>query len=237
MLGYGDQEANQWPILVRIFTASYPARVAELAFVGYVDIMMNLASKKVFKIVAVSAISVFSISACASNNVSEATSSQSADGMMGNESALSAADIMFLQMMIPHHEQAIEMSKLATTNTKNPDVLDLAARIEAAQQPEIDLMKKWLAAAGQSDMPGHSMGDNGMMNESDMAALASAKDSGFDALYLTGMIAHHNGAIAMAGSVSDSLNPEVKTLVTNIITSQTAEIAEMTNLLAEALAL
>jgi uncharacterized protein (DUF305 family) len=229
------------PILVRIFTASYPARVAELAFVGYVEIMMNLASKKVFKIVAVSAISVFSISACASNNVSEATSSQSADGMMGNESSLSDSEIMFLQMMIPHHEQAIEMSKLAATNTNNSDVLDLAARIEATQQPEIDLMKKLLADAGQSDMPGHSMGhgmsDDGMMNESEMAALATAKDQGFDALYLTGMIAHHNGAIAMAGSVSDSLNPEVKTLVTNIITSQTTEIAEMTNLLAEALAL
>ncbi len=143
--------------------------------------------------------------------------------------------------MIPHHEQAIEMSKLAATNTNNSDVLDLAARIEATQQPEIDLMKKLLADAGQSDMPGHSMGhgmsDDGMMNESEMAALATAKDQGFDALYLTGMIAHHNGAIAMAGSVSDSLNPEVKTLVTNIITSQTTEIAEMTNLLAEALAL
>ncbi|NBO35012.1 MAG: DUF305 domain-containing protein [Actinobacteria bacterium] len=194
---------------------------------GYLEIMINLASKNVFKFIAVSAIAVVSLSACASDNVSGATSSQSADGMMGNESALSAADIMFLQMMIPHHEQAIEMSKLAATNTKNPDVLDLAARIEAAQQPEIDLMKKWLAAAGQSDMPGHSMGDNGMMNESDMAALASAKDSGFDRLYLVGMIAHHNGAIAMAGTVSDSLNPEVKTLVNNIISSQTAEIAEM----------
>jgi uncharacterized protein (DUF305 family) len=234
------REENYWPILVRIFTVTKPTRVAGSEYFGYVEIMSNLATRKVFKIVAVSAISVFSISACASNNVSGPTSSQSADGMMGNgmnDSALSAADIMFLQMMIPHHEQAIEMSKLAATNTKNPDVLDLAARIEAAQQPEIDLMKKLLADAGQSDMPGHSMGDNGMMSESDMAALAGAKDSGFDALYLTGMIAHHNGAIAMAGSVSDSLNPEVKTLVTNIITSQTAEIAEMTDLLAEALAL
>lgn len=203
--------------------------------------MRNLASNKVFNIIAVSAISVLSLSACMSNNVSGPTSSQSADGMMGNESSLSASEIMFLQMMIPHHEQAIEMSKLATANTNNSDVLDLAARIEAAQQPEIDLMKKLLADAGQSDMPGHSMGhgmsDDGMMNESEMAALATAKDQGFDALYLTGMIAHHNGAIAMAGAVSDSTNPEVKTLVTNIITSQTAEIAEITNLLAEALAL
>jgi len=209
--------------------------------VGYFEIMSNLANKKFFRIVAVCAITTISLSACGSNNMSGPTSSQSSDDMMGDASTLSAADIMFLQMMIPHHEQAIEMSKLAVTNTKNPDVLDLAARIEAAQQPEIDLMKKWLADAGQSDMPGHSMGhgmsDDGMMNESDMAALASAKDSGFDALYLTGMIAHHNGAIAMAGAVSDSSNPGVKTLVNNIVTSQTAEITEMNKLLADALAL
>ena len=193
--------------------------------------MSHLANKKFFRIVAVCAIATISLSACASNNMSGPTSSQSVDGMMGNESSLSAADIMFLQMMIPHHEQAIEMSKLAVTNTKNPDVLDLAAQIEAAQQPEIDLMKKLLSDAGQSDMPGHSMGhgmsDDGMLNESDMASLATAKDSGFDRLYLIGMIAHHDGAIAMAGAVSDSLNPDVKTLVNNIISSQTAEIAEM----------
>lgn len=198
---------------------------------GYFEIMSNLANKKFFRIVAVCAIATISLSACASNNMSGPTSSQSVDGMMGNESSLSAADIMFLQMMIPHHEQAIEMSKLAVTNTKNPDVLDLAAQIEAAQQPEIDLMKKLLSDAGQSDMPGHSMGhgmsDDGMLNESDMASLATAKDSGFDRLYLIGMIAHHDGAIAMAGAVSDSLNSDVKTLVNNIISSQTAEIAEM----------
>jgi uncharacterized protein (DUF305 family) len=148
---------------------------------------------------------------------------------------------MFLQMMIPHHEQAIEMSKLAISNTKNPEVQNLAARIEAAQQPEIDLMKKLLSDAGQSEMPGHGMShgmdDDGMMSESDMSALASAKNSAFDARYLTGMIAHHDGAIAMAGKVSDSSNSDVKTLVSNIISSQTAEIIEMNKLLPEALAL
>ena len=147
---------------------------------------------------------------------------------------LSGDDIMFLQMMIPHHEQAIEMSKLAATNTTNPAVLDLAARIEAAQQPEIELMQKLLSDAGQSSMPGHSMGDNGMMNESDMAVLSATKDTEFDVLYLTGMVAHHNGAITMAREVSESSNSDVKTLANNIITSQATEIAEMTKLLAAA---
>jgi uncharacterized protein (DUF305 family) len=198
--------------------------------------MSNLASNKVFSIITISTLAIASLSACASNNVSAPTSSQSVDSMM--ESSLSDADTMFLQMMIPHHEQAIEMSQLAATNTKNPDVLDLAARIEAAQQPEIDLMKKLLSDAGQSVMPGHSMShgmsDDGMMDEVDMAALAVAKDLEFDALYLTGMIGHHNGAISMASEVSDSSNSDVKTLVSDIVSSQTAEIAEMTKLLTAA---
>ena len=213
---------------------------------GYIEIMSKTVSKKSFRIVTVSAIAVVALSACGSSNMSGPTSSQSMDGMMGNdvmgnESSLSANDIMFLQMMIPHHEQAIEMSKLAAENTRSAGVIDLANRIEAAQQPEIDLMKKLLSDAGQSEMPGHGMShgtsDVGMLSESDMIALASAKEQGFDALYLTGMIAHHNGAIAMAGEVSNSSNSDVKELVSKIISSQTAEIMEMNKLLAEALAL
>jgi len=197
--------------------------------------MKQITKKMSFRIVALGAVAAMSLSACTVNNNAAPANSQSADGamgngMMGNESSLSAADIMFLQMMIPHHEQAIDMSKLAITNTKNAEVLDLAARIEAAQQPEIDLMKKLLSDAGQAEMPGHSMGDNGMMTEANMAALAAAKDNSFDLLYLTGMIGHHNGAISMASAVSDSPNSDVKTLATNIVNSQTAEIAEMMKL-------
>ena len=126
------------------------------------------------------------------------------------------------------------MSKLAATNTKNSGVLDLAARIEAAQQPEIELMKKLLSDSGQPLMSDHGMGDNGMMKDGDMVALAAAKDSEFDVLYLTGMMAHHEGAITMANGVSDSSNNDVNTLANNIISSQTAEITEMPKLLAAA---
>jgi len=182
-------------------------------------------------------VSIASLSACATSNSSAPESSSTTAGMMGgtgstSESSLSAADIMFLQMMIPHHEQAIEMSKLAAANTSNPEVLDLAARIEAAQQPEINLMKKLLTDAGQPMMSDHMMGDSGMMSNEDMSALASAKNQEFDVLYLSGMIDHHDGAIAMADGVSESANAEVNGLANSIITSQTAEIEEMTKLLA-----
>lgn len=198
---------------------------------------MKLTSQPKSLVAFVAAATALTLSACTINNNAAPAPSSSASGMMnggmmGNEAALSAADIMFLQMMIPHHEQAIEMSKLAVTNTKNTDLLALAARIEAAQQPEIDLMKKLLTDAGQPLLSDHGMGDNGMMGDNDMAMLKAAKDTEFDAMYLSGMINHHNGAITMVGGVSDSTNPDVKTLANNIVSSQTAEIAEMTKLLA-----
>ena len=182
-------------------------------------------------------VATLGLSACASSNDATSDSSMGSGGMMGTDTAnevgdLSQADVMFLQMMIPHHEQAVEMSTLAETNSTNPEVLALAARIKAAQGPEIELMSKLLTDAGQAMMMDHSMGDNGMMGMDDMSALAAATGQDFDVLFLTGMIAHHEGTIDMTNPVADSENMEVKTLAENIITSQTAEIAEMTKLLA-----
>ncbi|CAB4332802.1 MAG: DUF305 domain-containing protein [Actinobacteria bacterium] len=193
----------------------------------------HLSSKKLFVVASISV--ALSLSACTSNNTANPASSMSAPmtngGMTDKETSLSAADVMFLQMMIPHHEQTVEMSMLAISNTENEDVLSLAARIEAAQQPEIELMQKWLTDAGQPLTADHGMGDSGMMTLNDMSALESAKDNDFDELYLTGMINHHNGAIDMARSVASSANADVSTLANNIIKSQTDEIAEMTALL------
>lgn len=145
-------------------------------------------------------------------------------GMMGTDAAnevgaLSQPDVMFLQMMIPHHEQAVEMSTLAETNSTNPEVLALAARIKAAQGPEIELMSKLLTDAGQAMMMDHSMGDNGMMGMDDMSALAAATGKDFDVLFLTGMIAHHEGAMGMAHpEIAESANPDIRKLAKNIVT-------------------
>lgn len=178
-----------------------------------------------------------SLSGCASGNSTSADATKSGAGEVSSApsssvATLSASDVMFLQMMIPHHEQAIEMSKLVATNTSNSDVQDLAARIQATQQPEIDLMKKLLTDAGMSLTPDHMMGDDGMLSAEEIAELSNAQDNEFDVLYLSGMIGHHDGAIAMASEVSDSSNSDVRTLANNVITSQTAEIEKMTKLLA-----
>ena len=144
------------------------------------------------------------------------------------------ADAMFAQMMIPHHEQAVEMSQLALTRTTDAEVLALAREIAAAQQPEIDLMTAWLDAWGaplMTDHSGHDMA--GMLSEDDLAALAALNGDAFDRAFLTGMIAHHEGALTMASPVVDSQDPAVKKLAAEIIATQTTEIAEMRTMLAD----
>jgi uncharacterized protein (DUF305 family) len=155
-------------------------------------------------------------------------------GMMGNNSsssAFSGSDIMFAQMMIPHHQQAVDMGTLAETRASSPEVKALAAQIKAEQAPEIEQMKGWLKSANASLDMGHDMGMGGMLTESDMSALKNATGAAFDRLYLEGMIGHHKGAIHMAQMVIDSNNAEANKLGHAIIDSQTKQIAYMESLL------
>ena len=148
------------------------------------------------------------------------------------------ADIMFAQMMIPHHQQAIEMSDLLLAKTDiDPEVSQLARQIKAAQAPEITQMAGWLAGWGLPAMPstGHQMGGGmgGMMSQADLDALERATGTEAMQLYLAGMITHHEGAIDMAEQqLDDGENPDVKELARRIITSQRAEITTMRELLA-----
>jgi len=146
-------------------------------------------------------------------------------GMVGDNSEFSNADIMFAQMMIPHHQQAVDMGTLAETRASNPKVKELAAQIKSEQAPEILQMKAWLTASGSGMDMGHDMGMNGMLSEADMTALANAKGFKFDVLYLDGMISHHEGAIAMAKDVLDAKNSEVKKLAEQIVKTQTEQIS------------
>jgi uncharacterized protein (DUF305 family) len=141
-------------------------------------------------------------------------------------------DIMFAQMMIPHHEQAVELASLAETNTDYVIILDLASRIKSAQQPEIDEMRAWLTEAGFDVEMGHSMSMPGLVSDADMAEIENALGDEFDVLFLTHMIAHHQGAVEMANDVlASTTSPRVRELAMAIVESQTAEIAEMEALL------
>jgi len=159
-------------------------------------------------------------------------------GMMGghghnSNSQMVGSDAMFLQMMIPHHEQAVVMSDLALSISKDADVLKLAKQIKDAQAPEIIKMQGWLTDAGLSEDPGHSMGDGmgGMLSDSELSSLKVSTGKAFDKLFLAGMIAHHEGAIQMVMMIENSPNSEIKNLGQAIVKSQSTEINLMKELL------
>ncbi|MFN2555300.1 MAG: DUF305 domain-containing protein [Nitriliruptorales bacterium] len=149
---------------------------------------------------------------------------------LGQPSAAhNAADVAFAQGMIPHHEQAIEMSELALKQAASPKVKDLATRISAAQKPEIAKIQGWLDNWAQQVNPGHGAhGGAGMLGGAEMAQLRQASGPAFDRLFLEGMIRHHEGAVRMAQEELDKGQfPDAKQLARQIITAQQAEISEM----------
>ncbi|WP_216916721.1 DUF305 domain-containing protein [Nocardia noduli] len=158
------------------------------------------------------------------------------------------ADVAFARQMIPHHEQAVAMAAMVPSRSTNPQVLDLAARIQAAQDPEIATMTAWLQAWGATTTPTTSAGTGmdhggtsmpmtpeampGMMSDEQMAQMQAATGAEFDRMWLTGMIAHHQGAIEMARTeLAAGANPQAKALAQQIIDAQQSEITQMQGLL------
>lgn len=161
----------------------------------------------------------------------------------------SQADIDFMQGMIMHHQQAVEMTALITSHTQSADVRKLGAKISLSQSDEIRFMKRWLIEHGQPTsmampgMPGMGMQGKpiqpmpGMLTPEQMHALRQARGDAFDHLFLTGMIQHHNGALIMvdnlfrhAGAGQDA---EVFNFATDADNTQRAEIRIMQNMLKE----
>jgi len=147
-------------------------------------------------------------------------------------------DVMFAQMMIPHHEQAIEMSDIALDPTvmAGDVVKNLALKIKAAQDPEIQQMTGFLSLWNKSltmdESMDHSDMMSGMLSAEELSRLSTLRGADFDRAWLTGMIAHHEGAVEMAEAVlKDGVNTAVRELADAIIKGQEAEIAEMRNLI------
>lgn len=143
-------------------------------------------------------------------------------------------DVMFAQMMVPHHEQAVEMADLALQPRAGASaaVRRLATAIRAAQAPEIATMTGWLERWGAPTAGAMDHGMPGMMGEADLAALAAATGEDFDRRWLTMMVAHHEGAVTMAQDVLTSTSrPEVRDLARAVVSAQQREIATMRALL------
>ena len=167
------------------------------------------------------AILALSLTACASTGTK---------GSMHNHSTQAAGDlssdeVMFLQMMIPHHQQAIDISDLALTKSADSELLALAKNIRDEQAAEIVTMKAWLDAAG-ADLEmdhgaSHSM--SGMLSDAELAALDKASGKYFDVLWLKAMTGHHTGAIDMATMIKNAKNAEIKSFGQGIVASQSAQ--------------
>lgn len=160
----------------------------------------------------------------------------------------SPADVQFMQDMIMHHAQAVEMTALIESRTQNKELRSLGARISRSQSDEMKFMKQWLAVRGEPtsrpmthahgmDMSKHEMLMPGMLTAQQMDALKKAKGAEFDRLFLTGMIQHHNGALIMVKDLFDSAgagqDAELFNFTTDVDTGQRAEIKIMQTMLEE----
>ncbi len=176
------------------------------------------------------AAAALTLAACGSSDSAADTPTTTAAAQAATDASFNDADVAFAQEMIPHHSQAVEMATLALDRSENPQILDLAGRIQQGQDPEIEQMQGWLASWNMPEMDDEmdGMAMNGMMSDDDMSALSDASGPDFDALFVSLMIQHHDGAITMAKSLIDEgSDPEVRALAEGVIAAQEAEIAEM----------
>jgi uncharacterized protein (DUF305 family) len=185
-------------------------------------------------IISACAFAFITLSACSSSDSSTDASDTSA---VANQS-FNDDDVMFAQMMIPHHEQAIEMADIALDPTieASDAVRELATEIKNAQDPEIAFMKdvltKWNKPTEMDASMDHSEMMEGMLSLDELNALGALRGTAFDTAWLEAMIRHHEGAITMANDLIESgINQELINLGREIITAQQAEIEAMKALL------
>lgn len=205
---------------------------------------MSSLTKRASLLAAAGALTVGTLAACSNtsddsmrgmdHNATPMSSGTSSATTGSSSDAARQGDVMFAQMMIPHHEQAIEMADIALSKSSASSEVDaLATEIKKAQDPEITTMREWLTSWGApTSAPTGMDHGSGMMSETDMEELKSAEGKSFDQMWITMMISHHKGAVSMAEQVlTTTENPEVEQMAKAIIKAQKSEIATMEDLL------
>lgn len=173
------------------------------------------------------------LSACGSGADHGAHSSTAATSTE-QVAAHSDDDVMFAQMMIPHHEQAVKLAAMVPERSTNPAVTQLAATISGEQQPEITAMQALLLQwdVDPHTMPDHGMSMPGMVDDATMARLGTLNGQEFDTLWLQSMISHHQGAIEMANTeIAKGKSADMISMAKSIVTAQQAEIDQMKKML------
>lgn len=199
---------------------------------------------RTFPLAALALASALTLTACGTETTEEDPGTDTSSSTTGSAEQVSSehneADVTFAQMMIPHHQQAVEMSEILLADEDiSTDVADFAQGVIDAQGPEIERMNAMLEAWGEEPMDTGNMdtgdmdgsdhgGMSGMMSQEDLTALEEAQGTEASRLYLAQMIIHHEGAVEMAQSqVDDGKNPQALRLAEQVIDAQEAEITEM----------
>jgi uncharacterized protein (DUF305 family) len=198
---------------------------------------MTVLARVVTAMVAVAAALV--LSSCSSPASDGQTDHQHPDApvITGQPAGYNADDVAFATNMIPHHQQAIDLSAMVPDRSANAELIALAKQISAAQQPEIDIMKVFLVQWNENPdtnagHAGHGSPMAGMVDAATMTKLESLNGAGFDKLWLESMISHHQGAIEMANAeIANGDNVDAKTLAKNIVATQGTEIGQMKQML------
>lgn len=155
----------------------------------------------------------------------------------GQPAGYNADDVAFATNMIPHHQQAVDLSAMVADRSDNAELIALAKQISAAQQPEIQILKVFLVQWNEnpdtnSGQAGHGSAMAGMVDAATMTKLESLKGADFDKLWLESMISHHQGAIEMANAeIANGDNVDAKTLAKNVVATQGTEIGQMKQML------
>ncbi|MFJ8731106.1 DUF305 domain-containing protein [Streptomyces bauhiniae] len=182
------------------------------------------------------------LAACGGEKDTGSHAAHGAPAASATADAHNAQDVTFAQGMIPHHQQALEMARLAPGHASSAEVKALAARIEKAQDPEIRTMTGWLKSWGEEppmtgmdhSRHGGMAGMSGMMSADDMTALENSEGADFDKKFLTLMITHHQGAVEMAHTEkAKGRDGRATKMADDVIAAQSAEIKQMKGLLGE----
>ncbi|NNH69961.1 DUF305 domain-containing protein [Nocardia uniformis] len=198
------------------------------------------------KLAAITGISAIALIAagCSGDDSGSSTPSTNHDTTSTSASAatrtdFNSADVTFLEMMYPHHAQAVEMAKLVPTRSQNQQVVALAQAIEQAQAPEMQQITTLLVSFGEPapSQDGHGGGHGsmpGMMMPEQMTALELASGPAFDKKWLDMMIEHHQGAVTMSNTeLAEGVNPDARTLAQAIVAAQQTEIDQMRTMLTQ----
>jgi uncharacterized protein (DUF305 family) len=180
---------------------------------------------------------VIVVAACGGQSTPERT--DPSPGQDSRSAEHNAADVAFAQGMIPHHRQAVDMTAMVPSRSTNPDLMVMATHISSDQQAEILTMKGLLGQWGVKDASSHENSDvhssmhiAGMVDDETLTRLQSLTGQSFDALWMTAMISHHQGAIAMARTeIAQGRSADATKLATLMISAQQREIAQMNHLL------